>query len=188
MSSTLVVPRPIVLIGLMGVGKTCIGQRLAERLELPFVDSDTEIEAAAGCTVEDIFAIYGEPAFRDVERRVIARLLSGPVQVIATGGGAFMDAETRRLVKERAISIWLRVELDILVARVGRRQNRPLLKKGDPREVLSRLMTERDPHYATADIVVEGNREPPEATVGRVMARLVEHLAPARPAATGAVS
>ncbi|MGE0744844.1 MAG: shikimate kinase [Rhodospirillales bacterium] len=169
--------RPVVLVGLMGAGKTCIGARLAERLGLEFADADTEIEAAAGCSIEDIFVIYGEPAFRDVERRVIARLLSGPVKVIATGGGAFMDQETRAAVKAHATSIWLRADLDLLLNRVGRRNNRPLLKKGDPREVLKRLMAERYPAYAEADLVVDGTREPPDATVDRVIEALRDHAA-----------
>jgi len=171
-----------VLVGLMGAGKTCIGARLAERLGIEFADADTEIEAAAGCSVEDIFAIYGEPAFRDVERRVIARLLTGPARVIATGGGAFMDAQTRAAVKARATSVWLRADLDLLIARVGRRNNRPLLKQGDPREVLKRLMAERYPVYAEADLVVDGTREPPDATVERVIAALRDHAARAEAA------
>jgi shikimate kinase len=178
------ISRPVVLVGLMGAGKTCIGARLAERLGVEFADADAEIEAAAGCSIEDIFAVYGEPAFRDVERRVIARLLTGPAKVIATGGGAFMDPDTRAAIKARAVSIWLRADIDLLLHRVGRRNNRPLLKKGEPREVLKRLMAERYPVYAEADIVVDGNREPPDATVERVLAELQAYLAGTAEAAT----
>src|SRR5262249_24308957 len=132
--------RTIVLVGLMGAGKTNIGRRLAQRLGLPFVDADSEIEAAAGETIEEIFERRGEAAFRDGERRVIARLLGHPPHVLATGCGAFMDAETRGLIRERSISIWLRAELDHLVQRVSRRNNRPLLKRTDPRATLAKLI------------------------------------------------
>lgn len=164
--------RSIVLVGLMGVGKSCIGRRLASRLGLAFVDADSEIEAAAGCAIEDIFELHGEAAFRDGERRVIARLLDGPVQVVATGGGAFMDESTRAGIRERAVSVWLRADLETLVARVGRRSRRPLLKKGDPREVLETLMAERDPVYATADIAVETSDGPPRITVDAIVKEL----------------
>ena len=131
----------------MGAGKSAIGRRLAARLGLPFADVDLEIERAAGLTIEDIFETYGEPAFRDVERRVVARLLGEAPHVISTGGGAFMDLDTRQIIAERGISLWLRADLDLLVARTGRRQNRPLLKQGNRREILQRLMTERYPVY-----------------------------------------
>lgn len=161
----LVPPRTIVLIGLMGAGKTAIGRRLAARLHLPFVDTDAEIEKAAQLSIPDIFDRYGEPAFRDVERRVIARLLADPVHVMATGGGAFMDPDTRALIRDHGLSLWLRAELSVLVERTGRRSNRPLLRQGDPREILQRLIEQRHPVYAQADIVVDSREAPPEVTV-----------------------
>jgi shikimate kinase len=162
----------------MGAGKSSIGRRLAQRLGLEFLDADTEIERAAGCTIEEIFARFGEPAFRDGERRVILRLLEerAPI-VLATGGGAFMDAETRAAIRNHAIAVWLRAELDVLLRRVARRSNRPLLKQGDPREVLERLMALRHPVYAEADLVVESDESPAETTVDRVIAALRAHLA-----------
>lgn len=160
----------------MGAGKTCIGSRLAERFSLPFVDADTEIEKAAGCTISDIFEIYGEEAFRDGERRVIARLLKDPTQVLATGGGAFMDDSTRAEVRENAISVWLRADLDLLLGRTGRRGDRPLLQEGDRRETLERLMAERHPVYAEADIVVDSAREAPNVTVDRTIDALRQFL------------
>jgi len=172
----LVIPRTIVLIGLMGAGKSCIGRRLAARLRLPFVDADAEIEAAAGCSVSDIFSLYGEAAFRDGERRVIARLLSGPVQVLAAGGGAFIDMETRQRIRERGISIWLRATLDLLEKRTAGRDHRPLLKQGRPREILGRLIERRYPVYAEADIIVDSLDEPPEATVHSVLEAVRDHL------------
>ena len=165
-------PRSVVLVGLMGAGKTAIGRELAARLELPFVDADSEIEAAAGCTIEDIFALYGETEFRSGERRVISRLLDGPVRVIAAGGGAFMDAKTRRRIGDKGISVWLRADLDLLVSRVARRKNRPLLKGGDARKILEKLMAERYPVYAEADITIDTGREPPETTVKRALRAL----------------
>ncbi len=169
-------PRTIALVGLMGAGKSSIGRRLAQMLALPFTDADAESEAAAGATIEEIFAREGEAAFRNGERRVIARLLDGPPQVLATGGGAFMDATTRALIREHATSIWLRADLDILLARVARRTNRPLLKGGDPRIVLMRLMEERYPIYAEADIAVDSVDGPPEATLARVLEGLDRFL------------
>ncbi|HTZ37105.1 MAG TPA: shikimate kinase [Stellaceae bacterium] len=165
--------RSVVLVGLMGAGKTKIGRRLAARLNLPFFDSDEEIEAAAGETIAEIFANRGEAVFRDGERRVIARLLAGPVQVLSTGGGAFMDAATRRVIGERAVSIWLRAELDTLFARVSRRSNRPLLKTANPRAVLAELMERRYPIYAEADITVDSGDGPPDATAARAIAALM---------------
>ena len=159
----------------MGAGKSAIGRRLAARLGMPFVDADAEIERAAGCSIEDIFAIHGEPAFRDGERKVIARLLAGPPHVLATGGGAFMDPETRAAIRAVGVSIWLRAELDLLVARVSRRNGRPLLAEGEPREVLRRLMDERDPTYAEADIVVDSVDGPHERTLQAVLRALDEH-------------
>jgi shikimate kinase len=168
--------RSIVLVGLMGAGKSSIGKRLAHRLHLDFVDADNEIERAAGCTIEEIFARFGEPSFRDGERRVIGRLLEdrAPI-VLATGGGAFMDEETRARVRERGVSVWLRAELDVLHRRVSRRSNRPLLKQGDPREVLRRLIEVRHPVYAQADIVVDSDDSPPETMVERVIEALRAH-------------
>jgi shikimate kinase len=169
--------RPIVMVGMMGAGKSAIGRRLAQRLGLPFVDADAEIERAAGCTIEEIFDRHGEAAFRDGERRVIARLLDGPVGVLATGGGAFMDPETRARIRSRAITVWLKADLDTLVERVSRRGHRPLLKNGDPRAILTQLLEARGPVYAEADITVETGNAPAAATVERV----IEALAAFRP-------
>ncbi|HYZ42861.1 MAG TPA: shikimate kinase [Stellaceae bacterium] len=164
--------RTIVLVGLMGAGKSKIGRRLAARLGLPFSDSDPEIEAAAGETIEEIFANRGERIFRDGERRVIARLLAQPVHVLATGGGAFMDPSTRALIARRGVSLWLRADLDVLVARVSRRANRPLLKQGDPKAILAELIERRYPIYAQADVAVDSGEGSPEATVTRAIAAL----------------
>ena len=168
--------RPVVLVGLMGAGKTTVGRRLAARLGVPFADSDDAVEEAARMTIPEIFATLGEPAFRDGERRVIARLLDGPPRVIATGGGAFMAAPSREIIKARAVSVWLRAELDVLMDRVGRRGGRPLLAKGDPREILARLMAERHPVYAEADLTVDsGPDDRHEAVADRVLAALAAH-------------
>jgi shikimate kinase len=168
-----IVPRrTIVLVGLMGAGKSKVGRRLALRLGLPFSDSDPEIEAAAGETIEEIFANRGEQVFRDGERRVIARLLAQPVHVLATGGGAFMDPMTRSLIGRRGVSLWLRADLDTLVARVLRRNDRPLLKRGNPREILAELIERRHPIYAEADLTVDSGAGSPEVTVNRVIAAL----------------
>jgi shikimate kinase len=164
--------RTIVLVGLMGAGKSKIGRRLAARLNLAFFDSDQEIESAAGENIEEIFANRGEQVFRDGERRVIARLLAQPVHVLATGGGAFMDPATRQLIGERGVSLWLRADLDVLVARVSRRNNRPLLKSGDARAILATLIEQRHPVYAEADVVVDSGEGSPEVTVGRAIAAL----------------
>ena len=157
---------------MMGVGKTTVGRRLAARLNVPFVDADIEIETAAGCSVEEIFARHGEAAFRAGERRVIARLLEGDVCVLAAGGGAFNDEQTRANIRERAISVWLRADLDLVMRRVGKRSNRPLLKTADPRATLERLMIEREPIYAQADIAVDCIDGPPDATASRIIAAL----------------
>ena len=164
--------RTIVVVGLMGAGKSKVGRRLALRLGLPFFDSDREIETAAGETIEEIFANRGERVFRAGERRVIARLLAQPVHVLATGGGAFMDPATRELVARRGVSLWLRADLDVLVSRVLRRSNRPLLKQGDPRVILAELIERRYPLYAEADVVVDSGEGSPEATVTRAIAAL----------------
>ena len=179
-------PKTIALVGLMGAGKSSIGRRLAIVLGLPFIDADTEIEAAAGLTIEEIFARDGEAAFRSGERRVIARLLDNPTQILATGGGAFMDPATRALILERTISVWLKADLDLLLARVGRRNNRPLLKTGDPRTVLARLIEERYPIYAEADITVESVDGPPEATLAKVMDAVAQFLNVPRPISASA--
>jgi shikimate kinase len=170
-------PRTIALVGLMGAGKSCIGRLLAATLGLRFVDADKEIEAAAGCSIEDIFAAHGEAAFRDGERRVIARLLDEPKMVLATGGGAFMDPETRELIRGRATSVWLRADLDLLLRRTSRRNNRPLLKRGDPRQILGKLIEQRYPVYAEADVVVDSVDGPPEVTLCRVLDALKAHYA-----------
>ena len=169
--------KTIVLVGLMGVGKSCIGRALARLYDLPFSDADAEIESAAGCSIEDIFGLYGEEEFRDGERRVIARLLEQPARVLAGGGGAFMDPRTRDRIRERALSVWLRADIEILLRRVGRRGNRPLLKADAPRAVLERLIAERYPVYAEADITVETTREAPAETVARVDEAIRAHLA-----------
>lgn len=169
--------KTVVLIGMMGAGKTCIGRKMAERLGLPFVDADQEIAEAAGCAIPDIFALHGEAAFREGERRVIMRLLDEPVHILATGGGAFMDERTREKIREKGISIWLRADIDLLLRRVSRRSNRPLLKQGEPREVLEKLMAERDPVYAKADIIVDSVDGPRDAMVNKVMDALAEYLA-----------
>ena len=166
----------IILVGLMGAGKSAIGRRLASRLGMSFVDADDEIERAAGCSISDIFELHGEAAFRDGERRVIARLLARPPHVLATGGGAFMDPETRATIRECGISVWLRADLDLLVSRVSRRNDRPLLAGGDPCAILRRLMDERHPIYAEADVVVESRDGPHEQTVEAVLGALGAHV------------
>ncbi len=177
--------RTVVLVGLMGAGKTKIGRRLAQRLNLPFFDSDQEIEEAAGETIEEIFRNRGETAFRDGERRVIARLLAQPTHVLATGGGAFMDPATRRLVGRRGVSVWLRADLDTLMARVSRRSNRPLLKERDPRAVMEELIERRYPIYAEADLAIDSSDGPPDATAARVVAALAGCPLAALPPETG---
>ncbi|WP_119167810.1 shikimate kinase [Algihabitans albus] len=176
----------VVLVGLMGAGKSCIGRRLAQRLGRRFVDADTEIERAAGCSIPDIFAEHGEAYFRSGERRVIQRLLQTPGQVIATGGGAFMDPETRAAVAAAGLSVWLRADLDLLVKRTSRRDSRPLLRGGNPREILQRLIHERYPVYALADVTVDAAEGPPEATVERVLESLYPKARKSAPAGTHA--
>ena len=166
----------IVLVGLMGCGKSAIGRRLAAKLALPFVDADEEIEKAAGKSIEDIFTDHGEPYFREGERKVLLRLLRSGPQVLATGGGAFMNEETRGAIAEHGISVWLRAELPLLVRRVGKRGNRPLLKGGDPEAVLQNLMTTRYPVYAQADLTVESRDVPHEVIVAEIVERLGQHL------------
>jgi shikimate kinase / 3-dehydroquinate synthase len=166
--------RSIVLVGLMGAGKTSIGRRLAARLALPFRDADQEIELAAGCTIPELFARYGEAAFRDGERRVIRRLLAGDPTVVAFGGGAFMDPQTREITRSEATSVWLRCTLPTLVRRVATRDNRPLLNGRDREEILRGLMEIRYPIYAEADVIVDCGDEPPDYTTASVLQALTE--------------
>lgn len=168
--------RTITLVGLMGVGKSSVGRRLANALELPFKDADVEIEAAAGRSIPEIFASLGEPAFREGERRVITRLLEDPPHVLATGGGAFITPETRALIKERSISVWLKADLEVLVRRVGRKDNRPLITGKDPLEVLTDLAAVRYPIYAEADVMVETGDTAHHVTVDQVIQALTTHL------------
>lgn len=161
--------RPIVLIGLMGAGKTTVGRRLAQRLNLPFVDADAAIEEAAGMTVTEIFERFGEAHFRDGERRVIARLIDGTPKVIATGGGAFINEETRKLILGEAIAIWLDADPAVLADRVSRRDTRPLLRGRDPREVLESLAKQRNPIYALAPIRVTSAATPHDSTVRAIL-------------------
>jgi len=164
--------KTLVLVGMMGAGKTSVGRRLASALGVPFRDADVEIEAAAGCTINEIFERFGEPAFRSGERKVIARLLSDPPHVLAAGGGAFIDAETRERIKERAVSIWLRAPIELLIQRVLRKDTRPLLRNTDSRATLERLLRDREPIYAEADIVVESDEGPHDVVVKRIVAAL----------------
>ncbi|MDP6389346.1 MAG: shikimate kinase [Alphaproteobacteria bacterium] len=174
--SDLKLPKPLVFIGMMGAGKTAIGRRVAARLDIPFIDADSEIEAAAGCSISDIFELHGETAFRNGERRVIGRLLEGPIQVLATGGGAFIDRETREVIKKRGISVWLRADLETLWRRVSRRDHRPLLKTENPRETLSALVEQRYPVYAGADITVDSSDGPRDEMVERVIEAVAGYL------------
>ncbi len=164
--------RSIVLVGLMGAGKTTIGRRLARRLGLAFTDADTEIELAAGKSIPEIFADHGEAHFREGERKVIARLLDGEPQVLATGGGAYMNGQTRAVIAEKAVSVWLRAEKALLMKRVRRRSNRPLLNTDDPDAVMARLIEERYPVYAEADVTVDSRDAPHEAIVSDVVRAL----------------
>ena len=169
--------RAIVLVGMMGSGKSSVGRRLATRLGLPFVDADTEIEMAAHMTIPEIFAQRGEVEFREGERRVISRVLTtrAPL-VLATGGGAFMNAETRARVKELGISVWLKAEPDVLMRRVRKRSNRPLLQTADPEATLRRMLAEREPVYALADLTILSSDEPHEVVVGETIAALGGYL------------
>lgn len=171
-------PRTVALVGLMGAGKSAIGKRLAQRLGLPFVDADDEIERAAGCSVAEFFERFGESEFRAGERRVISRLLDGPQHVLSTGGGAYMDPDTRALMRSKATTVWLRAELDVLYDRVKRRGHRPLLKQGEPREILNRLIQQRYPVYAEADVTVDSTAQPAERTTEQVIDALRLHLFP----------
>jgi len=173
---TFKLPKTLALVGMMGAGKTAIGRRLAARLDIPFVDADDEIEAAAGRSIEDIFEKYGEAEFRGGEYRVIDRLLGDPVHVMATGGGAFINAETRRELRRRSISLWLRADLDVLWHRVNRRSDRPMLKTPNPRATLAKLIEARYPLYAEADITVDSVDGPPEDIVDRVLCAVKSFL------------
>jgi shikimate kinase len=168
--------RTIALVGLMGVGKSSVGRRLANALELPFRDADNEVEAAAGRSISDIFTDLGEPAFREGERRVIARLLDQPPHVLATGGGAFMNPDTRTLIKSKAISVWLKTDLEVLVRRVSRKDSRPLLRGKDPLEALRDQAEARYPAYAEADIIVETGDAAHHVTVDQVIRALSAYL------------
>lgn len=166
------IDRPIVLIGMMGVGKSTVGRRLATRLGLPFIDSDDAIEEAAGMTVGELFETYGEAQFRDGERRLIARLMDKEPKVVATGGGAFVDDETRALILEMATAIWLKADVDILAERVSRRDTRPLLRHDDPAKVLAELMAKRERFYAEAHHHIESGNGAHEQTVDRILQAL----------------
>ncbi len=178
--------RSIVLVGMMGVGKSSVGRRLAARLGIPFVDADSEIEKAAGMSIPDIFARHGEADFRGGEARVIARLLESGPQVLATGGGAFMNPNTRNAVRAKGVSIWLKAELDVLLRRISKRRNeRPLLQSGDPAETLRALLAERAPTYAEADLTVHSSDVSHDAIVADIMTALAAFLK-AQPGKAGA--
>ena len=169
--------KTVALVGLMGVGKSSIGRRLATALGMPFRDADAEVEAAAGRSIPDIFAEYGEAAFRDGERKVIARLLDDGPHVLATGGGAFMNDQTRALIKERAVSVWLKADLELLAKRVSRKPDRPLVAGKDPLEVLKAQAAVRYPVYEQADVIVETGETPHQVAVEAIVEALRGHLA-----------
>ncbi len=164
--------RTIVLVGMMGAGKTSVGKRLAESLSLPFFDADEEIERAAGCTIAEIFEQRGEAEFREGERRVIARLLDQPPHVLATGGGAFVNPETRELVSRKAVSVWLKASPEVLARRVARKNTRPLLHGQNPREVLDALLEKREAAYGQADLIIDSGEGPHQATVDAIITAL----------------
>jgi shikimate kinase len=168
--------RSIVFVGLMGAGKTAIGRKVASTLGLSFTDSDHEIETVSRMSVPELFERYGEPEFRALEQRVILRMLENGPQVLSTGGGAFMNAQTREAIAGHGVSVWLKAEIDVLMERVSKKQNRPLLKNSDPRGVLLRLMDERHPVYALADVTVPTRDERKEVIAGEVVEALVRHL------------
>ena len=168
--------KPIVLVGLMGAGKSTVGRRLARRLGLPFVDSDSEIEDAAGFSAAEVFEKYGEKDFRDGERRLVARLVEGRLGVIATGGGAFVDPRTRKLLNARAITIWLDASVDVLAERTARRDTRPLLRNADPKGTLERLADERRPSYAEAHLHIRSGSGGHGDVVDSIIAALDQHL------------
>ena len=163
------IDRPVVLVGMMGVGKTSVGRKLSALLHLPFVDADEEIERAAQMSIAEIFERFDETYFRDGERRVIARLVDGERKIIATGGGAFVNPQTRALILERAIAVWLDCDLEVLLERVGRKDTRPLLRHGDPREILTRLKAERESAYAEAPIHVTSSQGPHTRTISHIL-------------------
>jgi shikimate kinase len=167
--------KTVALVGMMGAGKTSIGKRLAARLEVAFADADHEIEAAAGMTVAEIFAKYGEPEFRRLERCVIARLLGQAPHVLASGGGAYMDEATHTAMEQQAFTIWLKAPIDILLGRVKKRETRPLLNNGDMRSTLERLLAQREPVYAKADMVLESGDDPHAVLVDNIVAALAAH-------------
>jgi shikimate kinase len=173
--------RCIVLVGMMGAGKTSIGRRLANLLHLPFLDADAEIEKAANLTIAEIFANYGEGEFREGEKRVVARLLAGGPAVLATGGGAFMNEETRERCRAEGVTIWLKADVPVLLDRVRKKGNRPLLARDDPEGVLRKLLAEREPVYALADITIASREGPHQAVVGEIVAAL-DALLSERPA------
>jgi shikimate kinase len=164
--------RALVMVGMMGAGKSSVGRRLASRLTLPFIDADSEIEVAANASITEIFDNHGEDYFRDGERRVIKRLLDGEPKVLATGGGAFIQPETREAIRQNGVSIWLEADRELLLSRVKRRSNRPLLRNGDPAEILDRLMREREPVYRTADIHVRSRDVAHEEVVEDILGAL----------------
>jgi shikimate kinase len=168
--------RSVVLVGMMGAGKSSIGRRLAQRLAIPFVDADPEIEKAAGMSIPDIFSSRGEPEFRAGEARVIARLLDGGPQVLATGGGAFMNADTRKAIGAKGISVWLKAELDVLMRRIKRRQDRPLLQTDDPATTLRELIELRYPTYELADLTVQSREVPHDKIVDEIVTMLAHHM------------
>ena len=184
--------RSVVLVGMMGAGKSTIGRRLAARLRLPFLDADIEIEAAAGMSIPDIFEIHGEPHFRDGEARVIARLLDSGPAVLATGGGAFMREETRNRVRDKAVSIWLKADVDVIMKRVKRRADRPLLQTEDPVATVARLLEAREPVYQGADLTILSRDVPHDRIVDECMdalrGRLCGHAAPSAQESTTATT
>jgi shikimate kinase len=179
--------RSIVFVGLMGAGKTAIGRKVATMLSLPFIDSDQEIESVSRMTVPELFERYGETEFRALEQRVILRVLENGPQVLSTGGGAFMNAQTREAIAAHGVSVWLKAELDLLMDRVSKKQNRPLLKSADPRAVLERLMAERYPVYATSDVTVPTRDDRKEVIAAEVIEALCRHFGIDAIAATGEV-
>lgn len=168
--------RPIVLVGMMGAGKTTVGRRLAAKLDRHFIDSDEEVEKAAGMSIEDIFKLHGEADFRAGEAKVIARLLREEAIVLGTGGGAFINLETRNLIKAAAVSVWIKADFEVLFARVSRRSNRPLLKTANPRETLHKLMDQRYPVYSEADVTVLSRDVPQDHVANEVIDALLAHL------------
>lgn len=168
--------RVVVFVGLMGAGKTAIGRKVAQALQLPFVDSDHEIETVSRMTVPELFERYGEPEFRALEQRVIERLLREGPRVVSTGGGAFMNAQTREAIAEHGISIWLKADLDLLMERVAKKQNRPLLQNADPRGIMAKLMADRYPVYALADVTVETRDAKRELITDEALQALGHHL------------